>query len=94
MRILMLFLGMLLYMNTVGIADCEIHQSTNFNIIDLHGVTSELNSTLIYSVTGNVLYSSRSNSETIDISNLSVGIYFLELSTSEGNTQIQKFIKN
>jgi hypothetical protein len=58
------------------------------------GVTSEVYSTLIYSVTGELMYSDISNSETINISTLPSGIYFLEISTSEGNKQLQKFIKH
>lgn len=61
--------------------------------IQIHGVTYEINSTLIYSVTGEIVYSAISSSETIDISNLNSGLYFLEVTSSEGNKQTQKFIK-
>lgn len=87
--------------NTVVLGISENHLNTftvypnpSSDIIHLHGVTSEINTTLIYSVAGQLMYTSTSNSETIDISNLSAGIYFLELLTSEGDKQIQKFVKN
>ncbi len=71
-----------------------IYPNPSSEIIHIHGVTSEINSTLIYSVGGQLIHTATSNSETIDISNLSAGLYFLEVTTSEGNKQTQKFIKN
>jgi len=64
------------------------------DFIHIHGVTSEIKSTLIYSVAGQLMQSAPLNSDKINISNLQSGIYFLEIITSEGNKQIQKFIKH
>jgi hypothetical protein len=64
------------------------------DIIHIHSVTSQIKNTLIYSVAGQLMQSAPSNSEKINISNLPSGIYFLEIITSEGYTQIQQFIKH
>jgi len=79
--------------------DSEIGAFTVFpnpasDLIHIHGVTSEIKNTLIYSVTGQLMNVTPLNSETINISNLPPGIYFLEISTAEGNKQLQKFIKH
>ena len=71
-----------------------IHPNPGSDFIYIHGVTSEIKNTLIYSVAGQLMQSAPLNSETINISNLQSGIYFLEIITSEGNKQIQKFIKH
>jgi hypothetical protein len=76
-----------------GLERFAVYPNPASDKIHIHGVTSEIETTLIYSVTGNLVYSEVSNSETIDISNLNSGIYFLEIITSEGNKQVQKFIK-
>jgi hypothetical protein len=77
-----------------GLERFAVYPNPASDKIHIHGVTSEIETTLIYSVTGKLVYSWVSNSETIDISILNSGIYFLEIITSEGNKQVQKFIKN
>ena len=83
---------------TLGVSENSLNKFSVFpnpasDIIQIRGVTSEVSSTLIFSVTGRVVYSAISNSETIEISNLDSGMYFLQITSSEGNTQTQKFIK-
>jgi hypothetical protein len=77
-----------------GLDTFAIYPNPTSDKIHIHGVTSEINATLIYSAAGQLISTTTSNSETIDISNLGAGLYFLEVITSEGNKQIQKFIKN
>lgn len=71
-----------------------IYPNPASDFIHIHGVTSEIKNTLIYTVAGQLMQSAPLNSETINISNLQSGIYFLETITAEGNKQIQKFIKH
>ena len=79
---------------TTSIGNFTIYPNPASDVIHIHGVTSPIKNTLIYSVTGQLMQSAPLNSETINISNLQSGIYFLEIITSEGNKQIQKFIKH
>jgi hypothetical protein len=46
----------------------------------------------VYSLHGKLVFSENSASKTIDVSNLSNGLYFIEISSSEGKS-VQKFIK-
>lgn len=78
--------------NTIG--NFTVVPNPASDLIHIQGVTSEIKNTLIYSVAGQLIHSAPLNSETINISNLQSGIYFLEIITSEGNKQIQKFIKH
>lgn len=77
-----------------SIANFTVYPNPALDIIHIQGVTSQIKNTLIYSVTGQLILPAPLNSETINISNLPSGIYFLEIITSEGDKQIQKFIKH
>jgi len=77
-----------------NIDQLAVYPNPATDIIHIHGVTSEIKSTLIYSVAGQLMHSAPLNSEKINISNLQPGIYFIEIITSEGNKQTQKFIKH
>jgi hypothetical protein len=78
----------------ISFTEFAIYPHPASDVISLYGVTSEIYSILIYSVTGKLVLTSSSALNQIDISHLRSGIYFLEIYTSEGNKQIQKFIKN
>ena len=62
-------------------------------IVDLGGKIIDINEKTIYSLQGKVVFSENSISKIIDVSNLSEGLYFIEISSSEGKS-IQKFIKH
>ncbi|MEM7085706.1 MAG: T9SS type A sorting domain-containing protein [Bacteroidota bacterium] len=71
-----------------------LYPNPSSETIHIRGVTSEIKHILIYSVAGQFIQSVLPNSDKINISNLQSGIYFLKIITSEGNKQIQKFIKH
>jgi hypothetical protein len=54
---------------------------------------SETEAIHIYSMEGKLMISEASNTEEIDVSSLPSGIYFIEISNSEGQKHVQKFIK-
>ena len=63
-------------------------------ILFLKNLNSESYSIKVYSMLGQVVRSIDFSSEEINVADLKVGIYFLEITTSEGNRQVQKFIKH
>jgi len=71
-----------------------IYPNPASEIIKIKGITSEILACKIYSLEGKLLKSFRSKSkEAIDVSEYRSGIYFLEITTSEGTKQVEKFIK-
>jgi heat shock protein HslJ len=65
-------------------------------VTDMLFITSEGNtieSIKIYSLDGTQIIEAKSNVISIDVSNLSEGLYFIEISSSEGKS-VQKFVKN
>lgn len=50
--------------------------------------------TIIYSISGKSIMKIVPNNESINISALAKGMYFIEITTSEGNRRVTKFIKN
>lgn len=77
-----------------AISTFTLYPNPASDTIRIMGVTSQINSILIYTVTGKLIQTNTASTEVIDISSLQNGIYFLAMITSEGNQQIQKFIKN
>ena len=63
------------------------------NKIYLYGTPSEGGSIHIYSVQGKLLLSLKSLSSELDVSQLSSGIYFMQLVSSDGSREVLKFIK-
>lgn len=61
--------------------------------IYLKGFSSEITSLQIFSIQGKLIQKLNNISTEIDVSHLKSGIYFIEINTSEGNKNIQKFIK-
>lgn len=61
--------------------------------IYLKGFSSEITLLQIFSIQGKLIQKSTNISTEIDISQLKSGMYFIEISTSEGHKNIQKFIK-
>jgi hypothetical protein len=65
-------------------------------VTDMLFITSEginIEKKTIYSLQGKMVLSEKNVSKTIDVSNLSEGLYFIEISASEGKS-VQKFIKD
>ncbi|MFC7356277.1 T9SS type A sorting domain-containing protein [Jejudonia soesokkakensis] len=60
--------------------------------ITIQNSSSPINSYAILDVSGRVIHQSKFESETIDVSALKAGMYFLEIS-SEGKKGIKKFVK-
>ncbi|MEL6812193.1 MAG: T9SS type A sorting domain-containing protein [Bacteroidota bacterium] len=70
-----------------------IYPNPASNEINIAETSSEITTIRIYTVQGKRIRSLQSPSQSVDIADLRSGIYFLEVTTSEGNKQIQKFIK-
>lgn len=65
-------------------------------VADILFITSEsaaIEKIKVYSIYGTHVFETSSNVNSIDVSNLSEGLYFIEISSSEGKSA-QKFIKN
>jgi|SRR5690554_973373 len=86
--------------------DCEVlakptNEFENFSLypnptsdkIYLKGIPTEVGWLWIYSVQGKLLQSSKNIPTEIDVSQLSPGLYFMKLVSSEGSTITSKFIK-
>ncbi len=59
----------------------------------LKNLTSENYSIKLYSILGQVISSIDFSSEEINVAELTAGIYFIEINTNDGKSQVQKFIK-
>ncbi len=74
-------------------AEFSIHPNpvSNELFISSGGITIEKIN--VYSISGQRIQTFENSSQSIDVSNLAQGMYFLEISTSEGNS-VQKFVKD
>jgi hypothetical protein len=71
----------------------SLYPNPTFDELNIISNNLEINNKTIYSLQGKAVFSENSNSKTIDVSNLSEGFYFIEISSSDGKS-IQKFIKH
>lgn len=60
----------------------------------LHVSGSSIETVDVYSINGKHILSQQLSAQTIDVSNLANGMYFVNLKDANGNTAIKKFIKN
>jgi len=74
-------------------SDFSIHPNPVSEILHLKNLNSENYSIKVYSMQGQLIKFINFSSEAVNVSELKAGIYFIEIITSEGNRQVQKFIK-
>ena len=60
----------------------------------LHVSGNTIETVDVYSINGKHILSQQLSTQTIDVSNLANGMYFVNLKDANGNTAIKKFIKN
>lgn len=63
------------------------------NTLVLTGLKSDVGSVVIYTLNGNEIYLA-SETDTYDISHLATGLYFITVTTVDGQKAVKKFIKN
>ena len=85
--------------NTVGVNDhnnltdnITIYPNPATNKLTIENENLKINSTLIVNISGKIVKEITTNTDTIDVSNLIKGIYFLQIQTDNGSV-IKKFIK-
>lgn len=84
--------------NLISTEMIQISPNPASNLLQINRTTSDVDlfSASIFDLAGNTLLSTQLNgaNNTIDISNLSNGFYFINIIDTKGNTITQKFIKN
>lgn len=85
----------LAYMGPVGISEIE---NSSLNIfpnpaIDYISVGEEFNSLQIYNVSGSLVLDIQKNKNQINVSDLSSGVYFIQMNTTDGQLKQSKFVK-
>ena len=71
----------------------SIYPNPVTNTLNITSENTDIEKLNIYSITGQKVLKQHINTNTVDVSNLSKGMYFIEITTSERKT-IKKFIKN
>ena len=87
--------------NTETLLGVQNYSEPNFNVYpnpvsNQLFITSEsatIEKITVYSISGILAIEVSANADFIDVSNLSEGLYFIEISSSEGKS-VQKFLKN
>ena len=82
-----------LSINDNDLASITIHPNPSSNHISISSNNIIINSITIYSLTGKKIIENSKGLNSINVSNLSKGMYFIEITSSEGKT-VKKFIKN
>ncbi len=85
----------LAYMGPVGVSEME---TTGLNLFpnpaqDYISIAEEFQLLQIYNVNGGLVLSMQENQSHIDVSNLSSGVYFIQMTTSDGQVKPAKFVK-
>lgn len=85
----------LAYMGPVGVSEIE---SAGFNTFpnparDFISIGEEFNSLRVFNVNGSLVLDIQQNQNQIDVSNLSSGVYFIQMNTIHGQLKQSKFVK-
>ncbi len=71
----------------------SIHPNPVSKTLYLKNLNSESYTVKIYSVQGQLLRFINFSSEELNVTNLKTGIYFIEITSSKGSKQVERFIK-
>lgn len=85
----------LAYMGPVGISEIE---STSLNIFpnpaqDYISIGEDYSSLQVYNVSGSLVMDIHQNQDQVNVSDLSSGVYFIQMTAFDGNVKQSKFIK-
>lgn len=81
-----------LSLNNYNLIPFKIYPNPVINNLHISSENINIERLNIYSITGQKVLKQHTINNTVDVSNLSKGMYFIEIFTSEGNT-VKKFIK-
>ena len=77
------------YQNKISVFPNPVH-----NILNIKNDTADISKVDVYSITGKLLLSVDGNLNEINLENLDSGMYFVKITTQDGNNQSFKIIKN